>query len=75
MLPTTLNPAMIAAESRIAESRVRPYVRETILDYSGHISKESGASVYCKLENLQYTGSFKTRGAVNKLLSIDKNNF
>jgi threonine dehydratase len=30
----------------------------------------SGANVYLKLENLQHTGSFKLRGAFNKLLSL-----
>ena len=30
------------------------------------------ANVYFKLENLQHTGSFKTRGAMNKLLSLTR---
>lgn len=32
-----------------------------------------GAPVYCKLENLQRTGSFKIRGAMNRLLQLDSN--
>ncbi|MFC1620467.1 threonine/serine dehydratase [Candidatus Neomarinimicrobiota bacterium] len=53
-----------------AEARIRPYARQTILEYSPALSQQSGAQVYCKLENLQYTGSFKLRGAMNKLLSL-----
>ncbi|MBW2479264.1 MAG: threonine/serine dehydratase [Deltaproteobacteria bacterium] len=60
----------IAAEVIAAERAIRPYVRETYLEYSPFYSRMTGAQVYCKLENLQYTGSFKLRGAMNKLLSL-----
>jgi threonine dehydratase len=53
-----------------AEKRIRPHIRETILDYSPYYSKLAGANVYFKLENLQHTGSFKVRGAINKVLSL-----
>ena len=53
-----------------AEERIRPHIRETILECSPFLSELGGANVYCKLENLQHTGSFKTRGAMNKLLSL-----
>jgi len=53
-----------------AEERIRPYIRETILDHSPYLSQTGGANVFCKLENLQYTGSFKVRGVMNKLLSL-----
>lgn len=52
-----------------AESRIRPYVRETILEHVPWL-ESYGAKVFCKLENLQYTGSFKLRGAINKILSL-----
>ena len=52
-----------------AERRVRPHIRETWLERTPWLDRE-GARVYCKLENLQYTGSFKVRGAINKLLSM-----
>lgn len=48
-----------------AEALIRPYVRETWLEPS-----PLGKNVFVKLENLQRTGSFKVRGAMNKLLSI-----
>jgi threonine dehydratase len=53
-----------------AEARIRPHVRETILDYSPYYSELTGGNVYFKLENLQFTGSFKVRGAMNKVLSL-----
>ena len=53
-----------------AEQRIRPYVRETPLDFSPELSARCAAEVYLKLENLQYTGSFKLRGAMHYLLSL-----
>jgi threonine dehydratase len=53
-----------------AEHNIRPYIRQTPLEYSYPLSKLTGSQVYLKLENLQYTGSFKVRGAMNALLSL-----
>ena len=53
-----------------AEQRIRSFVRETPLDYSLALSQSCDAEVFLKLENLQHTGSFKVRGAMNKLLSL-----
>jgi len=53
-----------------AESRIRAHIRTTILEYSYYYSRISGANVFLKLENLQHTGSFKVRGALNKILSL-----
>ncbi len=58
----------IPAEVLRAEARIRPYLRETPLDHSLPLSRR--AEVFVKLENLQYTGSFKARGAMNKLLAL-----
>ncbi|TAK73111.1 MAG: threonine/serine dehydratase [Gammaproteobacteria bacterium] len=57
-------------EVLIAEKRIRPYVRETLLDYSVSLSRLTDCQVYLKCEILQYTGAFKARGAMNKLLSL-----
>lgn len=57
-------------EVYLAYERVKPFIRETILEYSLPLSKMLGCQVFLKCENLQYTGSFKVRGAVNKLLSL-----
>lgn len=50
-----------------ARQRLRPYVWETPLIRSYALSEASGADVYLKLENVQLTGSFKLRGAINAL--------
>lgn len=63
---------ILPAHTVLAANRIAPYIRETPLDYSPHFSKLTGANVYLKLENLQYTGSFKLRGAFNKLLSLSE---
>eukprot|EP00123_Amoebidium_parasiticum_P021106 comp6164_c0_seq1/m.1992 comp6164_c0_seq1/g.1992 ORF comp6164_c0_seq1/g.1992 comp6164_c0_seq1/m.1992 type:complete len:335 (-) comp6164_c0_seq1:313-1317(-) len=55
-----------------AEGRIRPYVRETPVEYSHYLTTlagKEGLKVYLKLENEQLTGSFKVRGALNKLLA------
>ena len=54
----------------LAADRIAPYIRQTPLDYSPFLSELTGANVFLKLENLQHTGSFKLRGAFNKLLSL-----
>jgi threonine dehydratase len=53
-----------------AQNQIRSYIRETPLDFSVGISKTTNAQVYLKCENIQYTGSFKVRGALNKLFSL-----
>ncbi len=60
----------VVAEVEAAEARIRPYVRTTRLLASPVFDAETGARVYFKCENLQETGSFKARGALNKVLSL-----
>jgi len=55
-----------------AEARIRPHIRLTYLEYSPYLSHQVGGQVYLKLECLQYTGSFKYRGALNKYLSLSE---
>ncbi len=62
----------ILSEVEAAEKRIRPYIRETPLEPSHELSERSGADVYLKLESQQLSGSFKLRGALNKLLSLDE---
>lgn len=57
---------MIAA----ADRHLRPHVRETLLVQSTALSERAGAEVWLKCENLQVTGSFKVRGATNRLLNL-----
>ena len=59
-----------AARARQAAKRMAGYVRQTPLRRSASFSDELGADVYFKLENYQTTGSFKLRGAANRLLTL-----
>jgi threonine dehydratase len=60
----------VVQEVVLAEHRIRPYIRETPLEFSFPLSTLTGGRVFLKLENLQYTGSFKFRGAMNALLAL-----
>lgn len=53
-----------------AEQKIRPYIRTTPLEHSRSLSILTGSRVFLKLENVQLTGSFKVRGAMNALLSL-----
>ena len=55
---------------RRAAEVVKGKVNRTPIDHSTTASHVFGADVYFKLENLQKTGSFKARGALNKLASL-----
>lgn len=59
----------VKTEALQAERRIRSYIRETPLDYSSALSSKGNCHVFLKLENFQHTGSFKARGAMNKLLT------
>jgi len=62
----------VKKEVLAAEKRIRKYIRETPLEYSPYLNDLCKCNVYLKLENLQLTGSFKARGAMNKVLSLTK---
>ena len=62
----------ILSEVLAAEGRIRSHARETPLELSLHLSAEADAEVYLKLESQQITGSFKLRGAMNKFLSLSR---
>lgn len=55
-----------------ASDNIKGIVRKTPLEYSYHLSKLTDANIYLKLENQQKTGSFKLRGATNKIKSLTK---
>lgn len=52
-----------------AQKTIRPHVHRTPLVFSNNLSRLTGSEVYLKLENLQVTGSYKVRGAFNKILA------
>lgn len=55
-----------------AAIRLKGEVVETKALRSKELGKDFGATVFLKLENEQHTGSFKYRGALNKLLSLNE---
>ena len=57
---------------KTAQTRIAPYVKRTPLEHSNSLSKHLGTNVYVKYELFQKTGSFKPRGAFNKLLSMEE---
>lgn len=65
-----MNLARLPADIALAANRIKPHIRETPLEHSPWLSEATGANVWLKLENLQISGSFKLRGAFNKLLTL-----
>ena len=62
---------MIAlADIRAAAERIRGRVHRTPLLSASRLGESAGARLHLKCENLQKTGSFKARGALNKVLSL-----
>jgi threonine dehydratase len=61
----------ILALALTAAARIRPHVRRTPLEPSADLGRESGGPVFLKLENIQHTGSFKARGAINCLMALN----
>ena len=53
-----------------ARERIKEQIYLSPLPYSETISRMTGNRVFFKLENLQMTGSFKERGALNRLLTL-----
>lgn len=54
----------------LAEKRLKPILHHTELDLSSTFSAMTGGQIYLKCENRQKTGSFKIRGASNKIASL-----
>jgi threonine dehydratase len=54
-----------------AQALLKDIIHVTPIDYGETFSTLCGNNVYLKLENLQKTGSFKIRGAYNKILSLN----
>lgn len=65
-MPTTF------ASIEAARRRLGDAIAKTPCTYSHWLSEAMGAEVFLKLENLQRTGSFKERGALNRLLLLDE---
>src|SRR5579872_7331509 len=63
-------PAVSLAEIRAAMDRIRDSIYLSPCARSEYFSQLTGNQVYLKLDNLQRTGAFKERGALNKLLTL-----
>lgn len=64
-------PVICPDEIRAAKQRLAGVVSVTPCSESIALSELTGCRVFCKLEYLQRTGSFKERGAANALLQLD----
>ena len=64
----TIKPEL--SEIMAASKRLKPILHHTELDLSSTFSRMCGGNVYLKCENRQKTGSFKIRGATNKLSAM-----
>jgi threonine dehydratase len=58
------------ADVRLAAERIKGAVARTPFLHSQTLSDLAGAEIWLKFENLQFTGSFKERGALNALLTL-----
>ena len=56
---------------KISLENIKHYIVKTPLTYSERLSNEINSNIFLKLENFQKTGSFKARGAINKILNIN----
>ncbi len=68
--PTTPN-APTAEDVLVAADHIEGRIKRTPLVHAEKLSALTGADIWLKLENLQYTGAFKERGALNKLLTLN----
>jgi threonine dehydratase len=62
--------AELARQVADAAERIRPFVTETPVEQIEGLIPSAGVELFFKLENFQQTGSFKLRGASNKILSL-----
>ncbi|MGN6819583.1 MAG: threonine ammonia-lyase [Sphingomonas sp.] len=72
-LPETIAPAVPVTidDVRAAHARIRESIVRTPTFISKTLSELTGATVYLKFENLQFTAAYKERGALNTLLQLD----
>ncbi|MFM7034692.1 MAG: threonine ammonia-lyase [Planctomycetia bacterium] len=66
-----MSPAVTLADIRAAHDRIRSGIYRSPCPQSVSLSDLTGCQVFCKLDLLQRTGSFKERGARNALLMLE----
>ena len=57
---------------RAAAARIEGQVVRTAMDYSRTLSQITGADIWLKFENLQFTAAYKERGALNAMLLLSQ---
>jgi len=55
---------------RAAQQRIGSHIYLSPAPHSAELSEITGQQVFLKLDNLQRTGAFKERGALNKILTL-----
>ena len=65
-----LNLSVTAQDILNARQTIQNVINFTPCDYSKSATDLIGSEIYLKLENTQRTGSFKIRGAINKMKSL-----
>ncbi len=69
-MTVTLQPAVSLQDIEAARERLGAAVSRTPCARSETLSRQTGQSIFLKLENLQMTGSFKERGALNRIATL-----
>jgi len=64
-------PAVTLADVEAASRTIKGHVLDTDFDHSRTLSELTGAEIWLKFENLQFTGAYKERGALNRLSKLD----
>src|SRR5260221_11404513 len=67
-----LSESVLIGDIESAARRISGAVVRTPCPFSIPLSEATGMRVFCKMENLQRTGSFKERGARNALLTLSE---
>ena len=67
-----LGPIVTLDDVRAAHARVAPHIVHTPTLLSRTLGEMTGATVWLKFENLQFTAAYKERGALNKLSLMDE---
>ena len=71
-MSATIPESVTIEDLELARERLAAVVKPTPLIHSETISRMLGAEVYLKPENLQKTGSFKIRGAYNRIAALSR---
>lgn len=72
-MPEAIPVTVSLADIQAAHQRIADQVVDTPFHFSRTLSDITGAKIWLKFENLQFTASFKERGAANHLVSLPRN--